>query len=563
MDENTNGGPGLGFPRGAVFLAAPDAVIVIDGSGAIRDWNPAARALFRFTREEALGRELAELIIPTPLRDAHRSALRRYLQTGKGRMHGHRLELTALRRDGAEMAVELSVTRLAGADPPLFAGFVRSLRERTRTERDSARMQHHMHFLAQAGLVLDQSLDYNETLRNLAQLTVPDLAHLTVIDVLGPRGATIEMAVAACREPALARRLERLRGTSGLPISGSHPVGSVLRTGAPLLLSAMSAEFLNGVAQNEEHLALIRDMGYRSAVVVPLVARSRTLGTLSLLRMEDGTRYNEDDLVLAEELARRAGLAVDNARLFESTRDLARTLQQSLLPHELPKTPGFTIAARYRAADRAHEVGGDFYDAFRIGADRWGITIGDVCGKGAEAAALTALARYTIRAYADRNPGRVLRRLNQTLVRERDVVAGRYLTALMAVASPRDGKLVLDIAAGGHPAPLVMRAGGVVQRVPVTGPLIGMAAETKFATTSLELSPGDAVLLYTDGLTDAHAPDRILTESDVMALLARGRGLSGPELAAFIEAQATQGPPARDDIALLVIQIPQRATDYR
>ena len=138
MDENNNGGPGRGFPPGAVFLAAHDAVVVIDGAGVVRDWNPSAETLLGYAREEAVGREMAELIIPAPLRDAHRSGLRRYLQTVESRIIDRRLELTALQRDGSEVPVELSVTRLPDVDPPLFAGFIRDLRDRSRTQRDSA-----------------------------------------------------------------------------------------------------------------------------------------------------------------------------------------------------------------------------------------------------------------------------------------------------------------------------------------------------------------------------------------------------------------------------------------
>ncbi len=556
MHETHTDHLGLGFPHGAVFRASLDAVIVMDASGTIRDWNPSAEALFGYSRDEALGQELAELIIPGPLRDAHRNGLERYLETGEMRVLNRRLEFAALRSDGSEVGVELAVRPAPEIAPPLFVGFLRELEARAAGARDSVRMQQRMAFLAEAGLVLDRSLDYNDTLRRLTDLTIPDLAQLTVIDLVDERGH-FELTVAASQEPDQARAVEMMREANGLDLSSGHPVALVLRNGEPMLLPAMSTRFLSEIAQSHDHFKLMRSLRYHSAIVVPLTARSHTLGTLSLLRLGGAPSYNDEDLVLARELARRAALAVDNARLFEATRHLAHTLQESLLPHVLPEIPGVRMTGRYRAAERGQEIGGDFYDSFPVGEQRWGITIGDVSGKGPEAASLTALARYTIRAYADHDPSTVLRRLNEAVIRERDVIQGRLLTALYAVAKIEDDALTLEIAVGGHPAPLVMREGGVVEQVAATGPLIGMTTDVEYSAERVVLNPGDAMLLYTDGLTDAQAPERILSDSDLRDLLTAGYGLEGERLAKFIEERATDGRSVRDDIALLVIEVPR------
>jgi hypothetical protein len=161
-----------------------------------------------------------------------------------------------------------------------------------------------------------------------------------------------------------------------LTLHGPHPVAAVLRSGQPVQLPAMTPPFLRDIAAASEHFELMQRLRYHSAIVVPLIARRRALGTLSLPRMEGAPSYNQDDLVLAEELARRAAMAIDNARLFEGTRHIARTLQASLLPQALPGIPGVQMAGRYPAAAADQEVGGDFYDAFGIGDDRWGIVIG-------------------------------------------------------------------------------------------------------------------------------------------------------------------------------------------
>jgi PAS domain S-box-containing protein len=543
-----------GFARGTVFEAALDAVIVMDGRGHVRDWNPAAERVFGFSRDEAIGRELAELIVPGPLRPAHRNALARNVETGKSSILDRRIELSALRRDGSEFAVELSVTRVAGADPPEFVGFVRELSERGGRGAENARIQERMAFLAQAGLVLDRSLDFQETVRGLADLTVPELAQLTVIDLLD-KDDMIRVAVAAAAEPAAARAVEAMRREHPLSAHGAHPVAGVLRTCRSILLPVMEASFQREIAEGTEHYELMRSLRYQSAIVVPLVARRHVLGTMSLLRMEDAAPFDRDDLVLAEDLARRAALAVDNARMFESTRRLARTLQASLLPRGFPEIPGVRIAGGYRAAAQGQEVGGDFYDAFPVAPNRWGIAIGDVCGKGAEAAALTARTRYTIRALADRDAAGVLRQLNESVMRDRELLADPLLSVVFAAASIRDGGVALEVAAAGHPRPLVLRAGGEVEPVAVSGVLVGVNPEARYQAVDVWLGEGDTLVLYTDGLTDAHAPRRMLSEADVIELVERGRGMSAVALAQFLETSAAGDAAARDDIALLVMAV--------
>ena len=542
------------IPLRGIFNAALDAVIVVGADGRVRDWNPSAERIFGYRLDEVVGEELAELIIPGPLRDAHRHALERYLQTGEPTIIGRRVEVSGQRRDGTEFPVELAISRIDGSDPALFVGFLRDLGSLDATARENARLQQRMAFLAQAGLVLETSLDVDETLHRLAELTVPELAELTVIDLLED-GESIRLTVAAASEPDAAARIEELRRREPLRLSGPHPVAEVLRTGKPALIESMSPEFHRHIAQGPAHLGLMRDLEYRSAVVVPLVARKRVLGALSLLRMRNAEPFHRDDLVLTEELARRAALAVDNARLFESTRDLARTLQQSLLPGQMPAVPGVRLTTRYRAAEQGQDVGGDFYDVFGIGDRRWGIVIGDVCGKGADAAALTSLARYTIRALAEADPAIVLQRLGEALMRDPGPAPGRFLTALFGIAAWEDERFVIDVASAGHPRPLVRRQSGEVAPVVVGGPLIGIHHSDEYRAERVELAPGDSLLLYTDGLTDARAPAAILTEGDVAQLLERAEELRGAELAEFLEQAVTAGQESRDDIAVLIIEL--------
>jgi PAS domain S-box-containing protein len=536
-----------------VFRAATDAVIIMDAEGRVRDWNPAAERIFLRTHDEVIGKELAELVIPGPLRDAHRNALRRYLETGEGSILDRRVELSGLRSDGTQIPVELTVSRVPGVDPPLFAGFVRELQERGVAQTENARLQQRMAFLAQAGLTLDSSLEFEDTLHRLVDLIVPELADIAVVDVLDATGS-IRTAVAAAADPEAARAVEQMRRDHPLELESPHPVAEVLRSGRPSLQATMTSDFQRAIAAAPEHYELMRRLRYRSAIVVPLMARQRVLGTLSLLRTEGEEPYEDGDMALTADLARRAALAIDNARMFETTRDLARTLQASLLPRELPAIPGVRITGRYRAAAQGQEVGGDFYDVFTVGDGLWGIAIGDVCGKGPEAAALTGFARYTLRALANADAARVLRELNESALRPPPLAPEQLLTVLFAVASVQDDALGVEIASAGHPPPLIRRADGAVQRVAVSGPLIGLMRDPGYRSVRVALEAGDLLLLYTDGLTDARAPEGILDDRGLVDLVSRSAGLSGEALTEFLEGSATRGEDPRDDIALLAIE---------
>jgi PAS domain S-box-containing protein len=546
----------FGFPVGSVFRGAPDAVIVMDAAGRIRDINLAAEVTFGYSLDEALGQEVAELLIPGPLRDAHRNALARYLATGETTILDRRIEVTALRRDGTEFPVELAVTRLPGSAEPLFAAYIRDVGERRAVARENLRLQQRMAFLAQAGLVLDSSLEFEQTLHRLAELTVPELAQIAVVDLLED-GGVIKTAVAAASDPAQARAIEEMRREHPLELSGQHPVAEVLRSGRASLLTSMSSDFQRQIAEGPEHFELMRMLRYHSAIVVPLVARQRVLGTLSLLRLEDRDPFTDSELVLAEELGRRAALAVDNARLFEATRDLARTLQQSLLPRAFPEIPGVRITGRYRAAAQGQEVGGDFYDVFTIDDGHWGVAIGDVTGKGPDAAALTSLARYTLRAMAGGDPATVLRRLNDAVMREPPLLPDQLVTVLFAVAAITNAGLVLDLATAGHPPPLVLRRDNSVEQVRASGPLVGLTFAPQYQPAQVTLALGDALLLYTDGLTDARAPTQILDDRQLIELVQRAGELRGEALTQYLELDATGGQDPRDDIAMLVIELPE------
>ncbi|MEO6121435.1 MAG: SpoIIE family protein phosphatase [Acidimicrobiales bacterium] len=243
---------------------------------------------------------------------------------------------------------------------------------------------------------------------------------------------------------------------------------------------------------------------------------------------------------------------------------LARTLQQSLLPPDLPEVPGVVLAARYRPAGTGLEVGGDFYDVFRIGRGSWGVVMGDVCGKGASAASLTALARYTVRAGAmqSNDPARVLSTLNQAMYRQaaltEDQADERFATVVYAAIRRTRQQVLVKIACGGHSPPLLVRADATVTPAGTPGSLLGLFRTVELSNTEVELYRGDALVLFTDGVTEAPGPGGEFGEDRLAQVLAGCAGAGAMAIAAAVEEAAMehQGEVSRDDMAVLVISVP-------
>jgi serine phosphatase RsbU (regulator of sigma subunit) len=277
------------------------------------------------------------------------------------------------------------------------------------------------------------------------------------------------------------------------------------------------------------------------------------LGALTVARGEGERPYTLEDLRIVMEVARRATVGILHAELYRERSHIAKTLQRSLLPPRLPDIEGFELAARYRAAGEGFDVGGDFYDAFQTRGG-WALVVGDVCGKGPEAASLTSLARSALRtgAVVEEAPSRVLQVTNEAVLQEQ--IDDRFLTVLFMVLDPATGTIVL--ANGGHPALLVLRASGEVEAIDHRGPVVGVVEDPDFEDTTISIEPGDAVIAYTDGVLDAGAPDRLLQTGALGELAAANAGRSAAELAEVVERLAldvSDGSP-RDDIAVLVLR---------
>jgi PAS domain S-box-containing protein len=859
--------------RGAVLESALDCVITMNHEGLIVEFNPASEATFGYHRADVVGKPLGDLIIPPSLRERHREGLLRFQQTGEAAVLGKRLELTGMRADGSEFPVELSITRIGGQEPPMFAGYLRDVTRRREAEESMQRLativehsndaimavspggeiiawnpsaerlygyspeeaigrhismtvppdrqdevrellrkadrgegvenfetvrmrkdgssfdisitlsplkdqdgrqigtagiarditlqkqaererlrlleneraarrraeelERRATFIAEAVPVLDSSLEFEVVVRNFVRLAVPNLADWCAIHTAGPDG-TIKLLAVGHSDPAkeeLAREVDRRH-----PAHLDHPEGipAVLRTGLPQLVRDVTDEVLEALSTDAEQLEIARSLGFRSAMIVPLRAREQTFGTITFVSAESGRLYDDDDLdfvmelakraslsidnarlhgdleerrqeleflatasaaldrsldldrtlqrvadltvpyladgcmvdlldqtgeirrvasasaepsvrailkrlqsheldlesshpiaramrtgklqvveevteavrkrwsadeayledlrswpgraavvapmrargrmlgaialasfgeriftpqVIAtiQELARRAAIAVDNARLYGERSYIASRLQQSLLPPHLPDVPGLEIAARFRPAGETYDVGGDFYDIFETGRGSWAIALGDVCGKGPDAAALTALARYTLRATAiraEQRPEHVLTVLNDVLIAE--APSQQFLTVTYADLRIGDDGTEATIASAGHPLPLLLRADGSLEHVGDPGTLLGVVPRPELRSTALELTSGDTLVFYTDGVTEARTRQGLFGNEGLRSTVSGCSGCDAAEVAERIESTLlnVQIERPRDDIAIVVVQIP-------
>jgi PAS domain S-box-containing protein len=311
--------------------------VTLDAQGRVVEWNPAAERVFGYARDEAVGQEMANLIIPAPMREGHRRGLARYLATRKGTITGQRIELTALRADGSEFPVELVITELPTTSDPLFIGFIRDITVEQQAEE-------RLRLLAEAGQSLAASLDYETTLERTAQLVVPTLADYCLIDMVEGDGNLRRKRVAHA-EPALAEVFEALERTYAPKLDESrHLVVQTLRSGQAILMQKITDAQVRERVPSEVHLQLVRRLKPHSAIIVPLVARGQAIGVMSLARVSTARSYDEIDLALVEELARRAALAIDNARLYQEAQAAVSVRDHffSVASHEL-RTPITTI----------------------------------------------------------------------------------------------------------------------------------------------------------------------------------------------------------------------------
>jgi serine phosphatase RsbU (regulator of sigma subunit)/PAS domain-containing protein len=401
--------------------------------------------------------------------------------------------------------------------------------------------------LARTARTLAEVADVPRTLRAIADAAVPGLADWAGVDLVEANGEITSVAIAH-RDPETVRIGQEIRDRWPPRVDGDTAISEVIRTGEALLITEIDDARLARSAESPEQLELLRELGLRSMMIAPITVGTRILGVISFAS-STSRRFDARDLELARDVGRQAGIFVNHAELVAEQSHIARTLQSSLIPDALPELEGWTVAAAYRAAGRANEVGGDFYDIVRL-PDGWVALIGDVVGKGAKAAALTALARHTLAAMIETtgDVGFAIRVLNRRL-REH----GRRFGNMCTVGALEvRGDDVARLYSAGHPLPIRRRGAGAEQ-VGEPGPMLGFLDDIDIAPFVVEVNPGDQLILYTDGVLDAvrsgerFGEDRLL---EVVAQLPPGEGRTAADdlvaaVGAFLDGEQS------DDIAVL------------
>ena len=384
----------------------------------------------------------------------------------------------------------------------------------------------------------------------MAELAVPRIADWCVIDLAGD--GDIENVVVAHVDPAKVELALEFRRR--YPPDPEEPTGlaKVLRTGRSEIYSELPDELLVQAARDEEHLEMIRALSLHAVMIVPLRARGRTLGAVTFVSAESSRRYEQRDLAFAEDLARRAALAIDNAHLYRHERDVSESLQNSLLPANLPEVSGIELAARYVSGTAGVEVGGDWYDVIPLSDGRIGLVIGDVAGRGIPAASAMGQLRIALRAYAleDPSPAEVVERVNKLTG---TLPNGDMATLIYLVFDPRTGSV--EMVRAGHPPALVRSSDGRTAYLSAgPGQPIGVLSRPRYEPTTVSLGTGSALLVYTDGLVERRG--EAITEGLVRLADAVASGPSGAdELCDFIIGQLLGDQERPDDVAMLVLGV--------
>jgi PAS domain S-box-containing protein len=540
--------PDLGIERlhqhmAEVVRGSQDAVLSKDLDGIVTSWNPAAEHLYGYSAEEAIGRHIS-FIVPADHKDEEKVILERVRR-------GERLETyetERIRADGIRISVSLTVSPIRSQAGDLIGASVIA-RDITAEKRSRSAQA----FLVAASRKLDASLDPIETARTIVSTAVPELAEICVIDFLRADGWLGDSVVAGAH-PEQAARLEEIRRKAPLNPAGEHPTAQVLRSGMPMTWRDLKAPgVIDQVAQSDEHRRLIDDAGYRSAAVVPLVARGRTLGILSFLYASSDLRYDPEDLAFLGELGDRAAVALDNAKLFEEKSRIAQDLQRGLRPPAPPPVPGLQISVVFEPVGEGSEIGGDFYDVIPTEDGCW-LLIGDVAGKGSAAAGVSVSVRHAVRGLCREiaDPGEVLARVNE-LLREGDSL-NDFATALLIRMRREASGWMLKLAAAGHPPAIHVSAEGARQLG--GGSLLGAWVMPVIECHEASLGDQESLVLATDGWFEVGPVGKHRDPDNLAALLPTLAETALPELTERLRTDAVgrSQDGLKDDMVILAVR---------
>jgi serine phosphatase RsbU (regulator of sigma subunit)/PAS domain-containing protein len=551
----------------AAFQQAPVPSFLLEQDGTIRRANNQAAALLGSPSGYTTGKALT-VFVDLAAKAALQTQLAAAVRTGKPRQASCRM-LTA----GGPADVTLAVAPIdLPGDPPLLmvtatlrgrfplagagqeaggqpaaadraAGVIRSMTRRMDMVTAVTR------------LLLDNST-FSEavTLQRCARLLAGEIADWVIVDV--ERGGRLRRQFAAGPKDRQAEQLARtVRNTDPGPDSLPWQVHA---TGKSLLLAHVDDAKVLGTAPDGTPLLMM--LGATSLICVPVSDGAEGYGTLTLARRPGAPHFAVADLALAEELGGHLAISMRVDRMFRHRSEVAEALQASLLPARLPAVPGLDLAAAYAGATRWQEISGDFYDVFRFSGG-WAVAIGDVCGKGQDAAAMTAAARHALRAFAHVHPApaQVLAAANEVLC-EGDYDE-RFVSVKLAFFEPGPGsaeRLVrVRLGSSGHPGPAVVRADGRVEILEGDGLPLGLFRDSQPNAEELELREGDLLFFYTDGVTDARNADLEFFEEHLPDALAALAGRSAAETVRAIQERVTAfcDGELRDDLTILAVKV--------
>jgi serine phosphatase RsbU (regulator of sigma subunit)/GAF domain-containing protein len=550
----------------AVFQEVPAPIFLLERDFSIRRVNKQALALLGADAGSTTGTPFTALVEPATAASV-RAQLTAVLQTG--RPHRVRCQLLGAEKIGTTLSFDL--LRRPGESGPLImavAGPANMRQQQAVTEyptlagrsvtadRVIAETTQRLDLISAASRLLFENAAFGESLmlRRCASLLAAGLSAWVIVDV-EKQGEMRRLFVAG---PAGERFADLTRAIEDEgPLPGSLPWEVHTSGRSRLIAEAEEPAVLGGASSGVPVLTLL---GATSVLCTPLADGERGYGTLTLARRPEAGPFAAADLVLLDEVGQQLAVAIKVGRMFLRRSAIGEALQASLLPRELPPVPGVEIATAYAASTQHLGLGGDFYDVYP-GPGGWGLMIGDVCGRGEAAGAVTALARYAIRVLAHWNPepGEVLRLVNEVMNNQQgnnQQGADRFVTAIAARFGWHEGILRVVLASAGHPGPLLVRPDGRVRVLRGGGLPLGFFDDARPATERLDLEPGDMVFFYSDGVTEARGADGGYFESRFADELAALAGRPASEVVASIRElvlEFSEGE-VRDDVTLVALR---------
>jgi serine phosphatase RsbU (regulator of sigma subunit)/PAS domain-containing protein len=555
----------------AVFQDAPVPMFLLGPDATVQRVNTRAAELLGSGPGYAVGK-LFTAFVDLPARAAVHSQLAGVARTGKTRRIQCRLlhpdgpagtELTVglaqVRGDGDQLVVVASAPGM-GADTGADAGQAATAKSPgapgpgagpDSPARLMEAMIHRYDLVTSATRLFLENATYSEsvTLQRCARLLASELAAWVIVDVERRQRLRRQFVMGPEDQPSdLANAVGQVDPAPGTTPRQVHESGSSV-----LVAHAEDAGILGAGPQG---VPVMMMLDATSVLCVPLSDGEHTYGTLTLARNASEGHFEMADLGVVEELGEQLALAIRVDRMFRRHTEIADALQSSLLPRDMPQIPGVEIAAAYVAATEGLEVGGDFYDVYRTPGG-WGVAIGDVCGKGEEAAAVTAAARHAIRVLAHwtADPAEVLAKANEVMLAEE--FGDLFVTAKNAHLRWQDGRLHVVLGSAGHPGPVLVRPDGRTTIMSPGGLPLGLFPTAQSGREEVDLEPGDVLFFFTDGVTEARSPELTYFEDRLTDELAGLAGQPPRDIVAGLQTLVVEfcRNELRDDMTMLVLRV--------